>query len=401
MMRALVSLLFAAWFLAAPVRSEQPTEAEIRDTLGKLTEITGLKPRRAVQSAVMNRQELKAYLDHKIRTEVKPGEIHAEEVTLKLFGFVPPEFDLKSTTVELLAEQAAAFYDFQKKKLFLLSGGSELLQYPALVHELAHALADQHVNLGRFLKRAAQDDSQLARMAVMEGQAMWLMTEQSSRSLGFSLTKDPAAGDFYASQVAQMSAGQYPVFDKAPLYLRETLIFPYVAGMKFQNAVYHKRGRSSFLEVFRNAPVSTQQVLHPEAYFEHRQPLRLKPEGAPGKGYKELARGMVGELDMAILLEQYAGSGAARELPPHWRGSGYRVWESKAGGRPVLACAIAWDTEEAAAKFFSLYGKVQAGKWKKLGYSERTRERVTGESEGGRFEVRLSGRRVNILEGLP
>ena len=62
----------------------------------------------------------------------------------------------------------------------------------------------------------------------------------------------------------QTSAAEYPVFSKAPLYIRESLTFPYVSGMLFQNAVFEKLGRESFSEVFVHPPVSTQQILHPE-----------------------------------------------------------------------------------------------------------------------------------------
>ena len=41
-----------------------------------------------------------------------------------------------------------------------------------------------------------------------------------------------------------------PVFNSVPLYLRETLVFPYTEGGRFQNAVYEKMGKAAFAEVF-------------------------------------------------------------------------------------------------------------------------------------------------------
>ena len=77
-----------------------------------------------------------------------------------------------------MSEQAAAFYDFRKKKLFMIDAGEDLLQHSALVHELAHALADQHFHLEKFIDHGSKnDDTSLARLAVMEGQATWLMSE--------------------------------------------------------------------------------------------------------------------------------------------------------------------------------------------------------------------------------
>ena len=79
---------------------------------------------------------------------------------LKKLGLVPPEFDLAKATVDLMTEQAAAFYDYRKKKLFLLeasAGAND--QGTVLAHELSHALADQHFNLNKYLHRGKTDDS--------------------------------------------------------------------------------------------------------------------------------------------------------------------------------------------------------------------------------------------------
>src|SRR5258706_8631678 len=115
------------------------------------------------------------------------------------------------------------------------------MQQTALTHELAHALADQNFNLERFIRQGGKsDDSGLARMAVMEGQATWLMTEVMARGAGQSLASNPSLLDA-VSGVAESSA-QFPVFNSVPLYLRETLVFPYTEGARFQDAVFRKMG---------------------------------------------------------------------------------------------------------------------------------------------------------------
>ena len=180
------------------------------------------------------------------------------------------------------------------------------------MHELAHALADQRFNLDRYIKQARKsDDGALARMAVMEGQATWLMSEYLARRMGQSLASSPELMAMM-SRSAESISGQFPVFDGVPLYMRETLIFPYGKGMLFQQALHQKQGTAAFAEVFRRPPVSTQQMLHPEKYFAGAQPTRPPlPELPEARGYKALIDGGFGELDHAILLEQYAGKDAA------------------------------------------------------------------------------------------
>jgi len=114
---------------------------QIDPTLEELAKLTGLPAKTRVDRDFITREKLKEFLQTRIDETVKPEEIRVEELTLKLFGFVPENYNLKESTVSLLTEQAAAFYDYRKKKMFLLESAPEISQRFVLVHELAHALA--------------------------------------------------------------------------------------------------------------------------------------------------------------------------------------------------------------------------------------------------------------------
>jgi hypothetical protein len=126
---------------------------------------------------VIDKAHLRKFLESRVNKSIKPDDLKAESLTLKMLGLVPPDFDLRQQTVDLLTEQASAFYDYEKKKLFLLDGDTGDAGIMALSHELAHALADQNFNLKKYIKEDTEsDDAATARMAVMEGQATWLMS---------------------------------------------------------------------------------------------------------------------------------------------------------------------------------------------------------------------------------
>src|SRR5579871_2824093 len=254
-----------------------PFFAEIGKIEAGLAEITGLHFTHPVPYGVLNKDQLRAFLEQRIKKTLKPDDIRAEELTLKMLGLIPPDFDLRQNTVDLLTEQAAAFYDYNKKKLFVLEGsGGGVEERTALVHELAHALADQHFHLERYIREGARsDDGSTARLAVMEGQATWLMAAYLSKQNGGPAEVPDRMLDLMTESI-QSSAREYPVFSKAPLYIRESLVFPYSQGMLFQNAVFRKSGRESFAEVFERAPDSTQQILHPELYLDRQAP-RIPP----------------------------------------------------------------------------------------------------------------------------
>ncbi len=393
-MRRLAALFVATLALAAP-------QAEINGLLEEVSRITGFKPLRPIQHAVINKAELKRYLERRMKEVVKPDELRAEELTLKKFGFVPADFDLRATTVDLLTEQAAAFYDFHKRKLFLLDTAGGATEEAALVHELAHALADQYFNLGRFIERGQKsDDGALARAAVMEGQASWVMAEFGARRMGGSLKDSPAMAELMAKG-GDISSGQFPVLEKAPLYIRESLLFPYTRGMLFQQRVIEKMGQAGFAEVFRHPPSSTAQIIHPERYFARvaavAPPL---PEPASPRAYRRLAEGSLGEFDHAVLLRQYAGEKEAQAIAPRGRGGAYRLLEHKTRRHAVLAYASEWDDAAAAREYFRLYRGVLGKKWKTMEVNSDAAGALGGRGDDGWFLLRLDGARVWALQGM-
>jgi hypothetical protein len=390
---------------AGPAPAQSPRAKEICGLANRivldLTRISGMRLRHPVPCDYITKEKVKAFLDARMKDAARPEEIRAEELTLKKFGFVPRDFDLAQTTVDLLTEQAAAFYDYNKKKLFITESTPSDTQEPVLAHELSHALADQNFNLARFIRQGRKsDDGSTARLAVMEGQATWLMSEYLARKSGQSLKDSPALASTM-SHLGEGAAGEFPVYDNAPLYMRLTLVFPYATGMLFQNAVCQRDGQEGFAEVFRRAPASTQQVIHPEAYFSNVKPTQPElPDAHLPRGYKSLVGGALGEFDHAVLLEQFVGKQQAAEIAPHWRGCNFELRENKKAGRVVLLYAAEWDREESARRYFAAYREALEKKWKKMSVASETADSVTGSGDDGRFELRRIGAIVTSVEGL-
>jgi len=399
--------LAAGLVLAAGLGLGQPKEQElfarVDQMLGEVSEILGMKVTRPVPRAIISREKIREYIEQRIAEALTEEELRAQEIVLKKFGYLPPEYNLKSQMVEVLTEQAAAFYDFKQKKLYVASWTPSAMQDMALVHELAHALADQHFNLEKFIAKTEEDDdAAVARGAVVEGQASWAMTEYMARQMGQSLKSSPLLLQSAAGSSAE-AVKQFPVLGAAPLYLQQTLMFPYTQGMLFQHSVFEKSGRAAFAEVFRRPPVSSQQVMHPERYFARTAPSKpaLPPTGLPG-GYKKIMDGTIGELDHRILLEQYVGAEEARRMSPRWKGGRYALWENARKTRAVLAYAVEWTSEADAAKYLDHYRKICGRKWRQpLRVEKEEPHQVTGTGDDGRFVWSLRGATFSSLEGLP
>jgi len=375
--------------------------AEANGIAKDLTAISGLELRHPVPCDFITKAKINEFLKKRVKEVAKPEEIRAEELTLKKFGLVPADFDLAKNTVDLLTEQAAAFYDYDKKKLFITESTPSETQEPVLAHELSHALADQNFNLAKFIRQGRKsDDGATARMAVMEGQATWLMSEFLARKMGQSLKSSPELVAMM-SGMSESSNGQFPVFESAPLYERLTLVFPYTKGMLFQNAVFQRDGQAGFGEVFRKPPVSTQQILHPDKYFNNVKPTDPDlPDAHLPRGYKALVGGSLGELEHSILLEQFLSKDKAAELAPHWRGSNFELQENKKAARVVLLYSSEWDNDDAASQYFAAYRIMMQKKWKTMSVASESADAVTGTGDDGRFELRRKGALVTSVEGL-
>lgn len=374
--------------------------------LDGLAQITGWKVERKVPAEILHQSDFKKMMQAHMK-DSSNKEIHAEELTLKMFGLVPPDFNLAGETVDLLSEQAAAFYDYNKKRLFVLDttpDGDEARL--ALVHELAHALADQHHNLGKYMRQGdPDDDAATARQAVMEGQATWL----SWAYLFWTRTGKPEIPKDRLEELAKSAGAEGPVYSSAPLYIRESLVFPYNQGIQFIDAVFRKMGRASFDQVFDHPPASTQQILHPQDYFDMLAPTmtdapRLEaPLGKEkAKQYRELTDGVLGEFDVSAMLRQYVTnteSGAVEAT--HFRGGSYKLYENKRDKRPVLTYIVDMDTPEAASTYLAMYRQVLKGKWKHLDIGTQTASELAGSGDDGRFLIRLLGTRVTCVEGMP
>lgn len=384
---------------ATTVSPAVPTKAEINSVLKELASITGFHIRKELPFELMTRDQVNAYLKEQIRHSVKPDEIAAEEATLRKFGFVPADFDLKQNTIDLLTEQAAAFYDYHRRKLFISDWANQNMRDVALIHELGHALADQNFSIHRFLGKVGDNgEAALAREAVVEGQASWLMVEVAARREGRSLA-DPGVARELLSPSGGGEDSSYPVFSKAPLYIRRTLMFPYEDGERFQQAVFLHYGEAAFARVFRQPPVSSAQITHPERYFAATAPGDpVLPK--PVKGARAYVTGALSELETGILLEQFGSARLALDLAPKLKGANYRLDEARRDRRHMLNFASEWDAPEDAARFFDAYKKALRTKWTKVEVSVETGERFAGKSDDGYFEVTRRGVTVLSREGF-
>lgn len=345
---------------------------------------TGLPIKKDVKRRLTSRDEVVAYLTKHMKDEdVK--KLQRSELVLKKFGLLPREFDLEKLLVALLREQIAGYYDPKTKTVNLLDWVPMEEQEPVMAHELTHALQDQTIGLDKWMKKGDKDLGEIrkdptpeeiendeisdAREAVIEGQAETVMLEYELAPVGRSIADSP---DLVETMEAQMATGtdDSKVFKDAPIFLKESLTFPYSYGMKFVIRLMENGGKEkAFAEVLANPPHSTRQIMEPATYLsgEKIAPMRVPEFKRDLKDYVKFDIGAMGEFDVAVLVEQYAGKKLSDRLYPEWRGGYYYAGRPKNDVSAPLGLLYVsrWSSPEKASEFAEIYARSLVKRYKK------------------------------------
>src|SRR5579864_5352043 len=344
---------------------------------------TGLPIRKQVKRKLTSRDEVVSYLTKHMNDE-DVQRLRRSELVLKKFGLLPRDFDLEKLLVALLREQVAGYYDPKTRTVNLLDWVPLEEQEPVMAHELTHALQDQTINLEKWMKKGEKDLVEIrkdptpadiendeidnARQAVLEGQAETVMLQYALAPVGRSVVDSPDLVDAM-EQTMINGTPDSAVFKDAPIFLKESLTFPYRYGMEFVVKLMRKGGREkAFAGVLRNPPHTTRQIMQPETYLsgERIEPMRVPDFAHDFKSYQKFDIGAMGEFDVAVLIEQYAGKKLSKQLYPEWRGGYYyaaRLKGDAAAGLGLLYVSR-WSSPEKASEFAAIYASSLAQRYK-------------------------------------
>jgi hypothetical protein len=339
----------------------------------------GLRLERRVPWGRISEPELRREVVADLAEDLPPERLAAVELSLKAFGLIPEGMDLRTYYPALLTSQIAGFYDPHRKVLAVVDRpggllgrevtaqvGAELtrkMEEGLLVHELTHAIQDQHFKLDRLTDADPLSDAGVARLALVEGDATLVMFDDLLRQpledlpeaqalFGLML---PSEGD--EDEEGAASGGMALPGEKemaaAPAWFRDQLLFSYSRGAAFCLEVRRRGGQRLLDYAFaQDPPRSSEQVLHPEKWYGHRDdPVVIAwPDlGRALPGWVKAGEGQLGEEGITILLHTALGAGEAASAAAGWGGDRFGVYLR--GGRRFLAWIADWDTDAAAARF--------------------------------------------------
>jgi hypothetical protein len=383
-----------------PVASPPADFARAADeVLQNMSEITGLSLRTPLKKTLRSREEIRAYVIRQMNEDKDAAQRYADTKSAEAFGLLPKNFDLDSFMVELLTEQIAGLYDPKGHEFYIANWIPLDDQRMVMAHELTHALEDQHFQIEPWLKAARpNDDAEFAREAFLEGSATAAMIDYLLQGTGKSLNNMPE----FDPSLLTGDLGSSPSLQKAPPFIKDTLIFPYFSGMTFTAAVLKPVGWSSLGKVFSNPPVSTQQIMHPNLYKSRHVPEAVTLpaiDGKLGKDWKKLCENLMGEFGWLEVLKQFLGEQRAKPLAAAWDGDRYQVFEHQQSKKLLLVSRLRLSSEESAARFFGQYSELLEKKHEQRTNLLRRPNFFSFDTPNGGVFLRCAPTECLVLEG--
>lgn len=349
-------LLILAAVIFAVVIILYAQTASIEDLKKAVVEIGRLDFKQDVPVRYLDRPQLKKYIELLFEKDY-PEELAGHESDfLYLMGFTTERIELKPLRKKIILENVGGMYNEKTGEMLAVEEfrNLDMVNASILVHELRHAIQDQHFRLAGLLGDYSDyDDRKLAALAAIEGDATLVMIRQ----LGFD--PDLVGEAFSAENVLALSAvsGTSSLLD-APAVIKYQLLMPYLEGLKFGRAVLKKSKWPGLNQVLKRPPQSSEQVLHPQKYFDREKPVDVRIAYRPASG-RLVHSGVVGEYFLNVLLADGAEAGTAAS---GWGGDAFAVYRD--GAAALLLWKAHWDTPADGARFATAFQSFLENKFK-------------------------------------
>ena len=122
-------------------------------------------------------------------------------------------------------------------------------------------------------------------------------------------------------------------FYGAPVYLRETNLFPHVFGTRFVGELHAKDGWESVNAAYERIPSSSAEIMHPKTYPSPHTDIEI--DSSPLEGETALATDVAGELGINLILQTLTAPRTSAVAATGWDGdrwvcypSGY-LWDTR------------------------------------------------------------------------
>jgi hypothetical protein len=322
-----------------------PIDGDLEQQVAKITELVqtqrGLRFEHPVQPEFLASDEFDRRVADQVDAEYPASQADVDGRVLSVLGAVPKGTDMKSLQRDLMTGQVAGFYDPETGDLVVRvpEGGGNLDAngQVTLAHELDHALTDQALGLPDTAEDG-ESDANLARLALVEGDASLLMQQVAMQSLGL-------LGQLGAATSPEAAEAQRQL-ERVPAYVQAELMYPYLTGLEYACRLYTDGGWPTLDAAYRDLPRTSAEILFAEdAGLTPADPRDV--ERLTG-GWKVAEQDTLGAVQLLWLMQAPGGDQGKRiddalEAARHWAGGELAL--STRGDESALGVALVDDRD--------------------------------------------------------
>lgn len=316
------------------------------DALARIAEeIRGLSFIEQPTVVFLTEPELAARIVADFESELEPGELEWTQAWFDLLGLLDPESQpLTEVYADLLSEQVVGVYEPKTKELLVRADAPDLSVFSktTVVHEMIHALSDQHFDVGARLEALVSDDrfdEASAYLSLLEGEATYFQFVYIADHL--STSEAVALG-------TEILGSDSTVLDRTPFVISEPLLFRYNAGFQLVLDIVEDLGIEGINEALRSPPLTTEHIAHPVAYFDEEPAVEVVLPAFVAPGYEVVEESTWGELGLLATFGQTIGEGAASQIGDGWGGDSYRILSN--GSEVIFLFSYRADTDRDATE---------------------------------------------------
>jgi hypothetical protein len=268
-------------------------------------------------------------------TDEDRAEIEDSEALLRALGLVSDDVDLFDATNDLSDAGTLAYYDDTTNRITVRGTEMTVDLQATLVHELTHALQDQHFDLGRLREFETTGESAAFR-AVVEGDAS-LVEENYVGAFD-----DADMEEYQATIDEQLEAVPY---DGIPSFLTASFSAPYALGTPLVGIVQADGGWDAVDDMLVTPPTTEVELLDPLIYLDGIT-VRDVDLPEPGEDVEVIEESDFGAITLYLMLATRMDARDALDAADSWGGDAYRT-ERDDGVLCVTIATEAIDDESA------------------------------------------------------
>lgn len=306
-------------------------DPRVVDLVAFVEEERGLRFHEPVQIDFLTEDEFRRELEigEDDVTDDELAEIQETLPLLRALGFVAGDLDVLSAVQEYTQAATLAFYDDDEERIVVPTTELTLTDEVTLVHELTHALQDQHFDLGALLDDEEDGGEDIQRategLALVEGDASRIESAYLD-SLPLPELQD------YIDAYSSAADGARSVLENLPSSLVAMMQTDYVLGEPFVATLASEGGNAAVDQAFETSPPLGRHLVDPRTYLESDREAELgdvRPPSPPAGVGEPLDQGELGALDVYFILAERIDVLDALAMADTWEQGSYVTYETQ------------------------------------------------------------------------